>query len=70
MPIVETYYNISEKEERFFRLYKEGGNRTVFIVPSGLDKDAILHLISRKGSFFGARPVIWTWSDPTGRSLR
>lgn len=63
MPIVETYYNISEKEERLFRLYKEGGNRTVFIVPSGLDKDAILHLISRKGSFFGARPVIWTWSD-------
>ncbi|MDY9922001.1 MAG: PD-(D/E)XK nuclease family protein [Synergistota bacterium] len=63
MPTVETYYNISEKEERLFRLYKEGGNRTVFIVPSGLDKDAILHLISRKGSFFGARPVIWTWSD-------
>ena len=63
MPIVETYYNISEKEERLSELYKEGGDRTVFIVPSGLDKDAILHLISRRGSFFGARPVIWTWSD-------
>ncbi|HAJ94484.1 MAG TPA: hypothetical protein DCM41_06275, partial [Synergistaceae bacterium] len=63
MPIVETYYNISEKEERLSRLYKDGGNKTVFIVPSGLDKDAILHLISRRGSFFGARPVVWTWSD-------
>ena len=63
MPIVETYYNISEKEERLSRLYKDGGSKTVFIVPSGLDKDAILHLISRKGSFFGARPVVWTWSD-------
>lgn len=63
MPIVETYYNISEKEERLSRLYEDGGNKIVFIVPSGLDKDAILHLISRKGSFFGARPKIWTWSD-------
>lgn len=63
MPIVETYYNISEKEDRLSELYKEGGDRTVFLVPSGLDKDAILHLISRRGSFFGSRPVIWTWSD-------
>ncbi|MGD9667100.1 MAG: PD-(D/E)XK nuclease family protein [Synergistaceae bacterium] len=63
MPTVETYYNISEKEERLSELYKEGGDKTVFIVPSGLDKDAILSLISRRGSFFGARPVIWTWSD-------
>jgi len=66
MPIVETYYNISEKEDRLSRLYKDGGNKTVFMVPSGLDKDAILHLISRRGSFFGARPVVWTWSDLYG----
>ncbi|MCW1712905.1 MULTISPECIES: PD-(D/E)XK nuclease family protein [Synergistaceae] len=63
MPTVETYYNITEKQERLAELYRKLGSKAVFIVPSGLDRDSLLALISGKGSFFGARPVIWTWSD-------
>lgn len=59
---VETYYGVSEKGARFAELYKSLKDRAVFIVPSGLDKDPLLQMISPEG-FFGARPVIWTWGE-------
>ena len=63
MPTVETYCNITEKQQRLAELYRKLGSKAVFIVPSGLDRDSLLALISGNGSFFGARPVVWTWSD-------
>lgn len=63
MPTVETYCNITEKHQRLAELYGELGSKAVFVVPSGLDRDSMLALISGQGSFFGERPVIWTWSD-------
>lgn len=59
----ETYYNITEKGERLAGLYRDCGERVIFVVPSGLDKDALLDLISGGGSFFGQRPKICTWGD-------
>lgn len=63
MPRVETYFNITEKQERLAGLYKGHGEKVLFVVPSGLDKDVLLGLISGRGSFFGPRPKIFTWSD-------
>lgn len=63
MPTVETYYNITEKQERLAGLYREYGEKVLFVVPSGLDKDALPDLISCRGSFFGPRPKVCTWSD-------
>ncbi len=60
---VETYYNISEKQECLARIYDIAKDRAVFIVPSGLDKEPMLQLISGYGSFFGKRPAIWTWGE-------
>ena len=59
---VESYYNISEKQKYLAMLYEENKN-AVFIVPSGLDKEPLLQLISGCGSFFGRRPDIWTWGE-------
>lgn len=60
---VETYWNITEKTERLAQIYAEEGDRTVFVVPSGSDKELLLRIVSDCGSFLGARPRIWTWSD-------
>lgn len=61
--LVETYYSITEKHGRLEQLYNSVKERVIFIVPSGLDKEPILKLISGKGSFFGKRPDIWTWGE-------
>lgn len=63
MPVVETYYNITERAESLARIYEREGDRALFIVPSNLDKDKLFDLVSRGGSFFGARPAVKTWSD-------
>lgn len=61
--IVETYYHISEKQKRLAEIYTEDKDRTIFIVPTALDKELILRLISGEGSFFGRRPTVWVWSE-------
>lgn len=63
MPTVETYYNITEKKDKLSELYQKSRDSTFFVVPSGLDKDVLLKLISNEGSFFGERPRILIWSD-------
>lgn len=60
---VETYYHISEKQKRLAEIYAKDKNKTIFIVPSGLDKELILKLISGNGSFFGRRPTVWVWGE-------
>lgn len=59
----ESYYNISEKQFRLVQLYNNLSERAVFLVPSGLDKEPLLQMISDRGSFFGRRPSIWTWGE-------
>lgn len=63
LPIIETYYNISEKRPLFARIFAEEGRNAAFIVPSGLDKELMLEMVSDGGSFVGRAPDIWTWSD-------
>lgn len=60
---LETYYNISEKRQRLAELYQNYREKAVFIVPGGLDKELLIQLISERGSFFGKRACVWTWSD-------
>ena len=49
---VETYYNIAEKRDRLRGIYDEYGENAVFIVPAGLDKDALLDLICGGTPYF------------------
>ena len=64
MPLtVETYYNIAEKRDRLRGIYDEYGENAVFIVPAGLDKDALLDLICGGTPYFGERPLVWTVGD-------
>lgn len=67
---LETYYNISEKEKRLAEIYRKYGDRAVFIVPGGLDKELLIQLISEGGSFIGKRPPALTWSDLYKESAR
>lgn len=60
---VETYYNISEKEKDLAAIYREHRDKAVFIVPGSFDKELLCRMVSEEGSFFGSRPVVWTWSD-------
>ena len=60
---IETYYRITEKKERISGLYDNHGDNAIFIVPAALDKELILKLISKDGSFFGPRPKIWTLGE-------
>lgn len=60
---LETYHNIAEKEERLAGIYKKHGDRAVFVVPGGLDKELLTRLIAGGGSFMGRGPAVWTWSD-------
>lgn len=59
---VETYYSVLEKQKYLAELCRNLGKRAAFIVPSGLDKEPLLQLISPTG-FFGARPTVWTWGE-------
>lgn len=60
---LETYYNIIKKQRRLAELYRKYDEQAIFIVPSGLDKELLVQLISENGSFFGKRPHVCTWSD-------
>ena len=57
---VESYYRIKEKEERLSKLYADFGRDVLFLVPSSMDKEPMYKLISKNGSFFGARPSVMT----------
>lgn len=59
---VSPYFRISEAA-LFLRKYYEKNNHTIFIIPSGLDKEPLLDLISNGGSYFGHRPDIRTLSE-------
>lgn len=59
---VRTYYHISEMQRALAELYALNGE-TVFIVPSGLDKELMLRLVAGGGSFFGARPRVRTMGE-------
>jgi len=60
---IESYYNILEKQKKLADIYKTAGDKAIFLIPSGLDKEPMLSLISGFGSFFGKRPAVWTWGD-------
>lgn len=60
---IESYYNIPEKQSRLADLYRSLFEKAIFLVPSRMDKEPLLRLISENGSFWGARPIIWTWSE-------
>lgn len=60
---VESYYHISEKQKRLAEIYEKNKEKAIFIVPSGMDKEYLLDLISDNGSFLEERPKIWVWSD-------
>ncbi|MDO5116113.1 MAG: PD-(D/E)XK nuclease family protein [Synergistaceae bacterium] len=59
---VESYYNITEKKEKLRDYYKRHGERALFLVPSGLDREALLELLCG-GPFFGPSPAVWTVGD-------
>lgn len=67
---LETYHNIAEKEDRLAGIYKKHGERAVFIVPGGLDKELLTRLIAGGGSLMGRGPAVWTWSDLYKESAR
>lgn len=67
---LETYYNIKEKKGSLAGLYKKYGGKAAFIVPGTLDKDLLVELASEDGSYFGARPCAWTWSDLYSEAAR
>ena len=60
---VESYYHISEKQKRLAEIYEKNKEKAIFIVPSGMDREYLLDLISDNGSFLEERPKIWVWSD-------
>ncbi|MEG1913120.1 MAG: PD-(D/E)XK nuclease family protein [Cloacibacillus sp.] len=60
---VETYFNINEKTELLQSFYAEHGGCALFIVPSGLDKEALLALVCGETAYFGARPQVMTTGD-------
>ncbi|MDO5562638.1 MAG: PD-(D/E)XK nuclease family protein [Synergistaceae bacterium] len=60
---MKTYYYISECAETFAKFYDTNGENGIFIIPSALDKEQMLRLVSRDGSFFGPRPQILTLGE-------
>lgn len=67
MPLtVAAYYNISDRAKELRAFYDERKADAAFIVPSGLDRDALSDLICGDEPFFGARPTVWTLGDLLG----
>ena len=60
---IESYYNITEKVDRLRAFYNKYGGEALFIVPSGLDRDALLDIICGGDPYFGDRPTVWTVGD-------
>lgn len=60
---VESYYNITEKAPRLRAFYDKHGEEALFIVPSGLDREALLDIICGGAAYFGGRPQVWTVGD-------
>ena len=60
---VESYYNITEKAPRLRAFYDKYGEEALFIVPSGLDREALLDTICGGAAYFGGRPQVWTVGD-------
>lgn len=60
---VAGYYNIRDKEQGLHRLYKKYLKDIVFIVPAGLDREALLDEICSGEPFFGDKPQVMTAGD-------
>lgn len=59
---VKTYYRVPEIQKTLADIYA-ANEEAVFIVPSGLDKELMLKLVSGGGSFFGRRPRVRTLGE-------
>lgn len=57
-----TYINIKEKSPFISECYRKYGDKAVFVVPTGIDKEILLEYIEPH-SFWGDYPVVKTISD-------
>lgn len=60
---VNSYFTLADRSGDLADIYKKSGGGAIFIVPAGLDRDALLELICGGAPSFGARPAVWTAGD-------
>lgn len=66
--IIKSYYNIKEaRTSKFLReFYAANGDEALFIVPAGLDREAMLDVVCGESAYFGVRPAVRTLGDLLG----